>query len=211
MTQTPSKFHPVPSPFTNPPGRSPTGDDACTHCGYLDIPQYQDEIAICPGCGSVLADVSPEPTTWLSQWPANRRSPVANSFYAAVRRGMTSPPTIIETVIADIHRKLQWISDFEKRQFWCQVINTMQDDPSAVQEYAASVIAIEELPAAEKAARKAQKAKIFVAAAMRGKEATQKQHWMLRSLGHTGALPTDRAEASELIDSLLRRTGGAHG
>jgi hypothetical protein len=208
MTQPPYKFHPVPSPLTNPPGRSPTGDDACANCGYLDVPQYQDEIAICPGCGSVLADVPSEPASWLAQWPANRRSTLANFFYAAVRTGVTSPPAIVAHVTRTLARQLSWTSDTDKRQVWCQVLDALQDGPPAAQAYAAEVLAIEQLPAAEKAARKQEKSKTFVLEAMKGKEATQKQHWMLRSLGHTGELPADRAEASELIDRLLHAKGG---
>jgi hypothetical protein len=183
-------------------------ESTCLHCGYLDVPQYQDEIAICPGCGSVRADVPSEPTTWLSQWPANRRSTLANLFYAVIRRGETFPPAIIEAVMADIYRRLQWTSDFEKRQWWSQVLNTLQDDPHAAQAYAETVCAIEALPAAEKAARKAERAKTFMATAMRGKPVTEKQLGLLRSKGYTGEIPQDRASASELIDRLLCGKGG---
>jgi hypothetical protein len=155
----------------------------------------------------VLAEAPQEPVNWLQQWPANRRSTLANLFYAAIRKGSIAPPAIIEALVADINQKLRWTADFDKRQFWCQVLNILADDPHAAQAYAGEVLAVEQLPPEEKAIRKAERSKAFALQAMTGQEATQKQHWMLRSLGFTEALPADRAAASEMIDRLLRERG----
>jgi hypothetical protein len=176
----------------------------CPHCGCDDIRQYADERPICPHCGAVRVD-APADLGWLAQWPPRRRSTLANHFYQAARSGLSAPPQIVDHVMAAIQRKLMWKTDFEERQFWCEVFNTIADDPQAAQAYAGEVLAVEQLPAAAKAARKVEKSKAYVLEAMRGREATPKQHGLLRALGHAGELPADRAVASELIDALLRK------
>ena len=117
---------------------------------------------------------------------------------------MGAPPAIVNAVMADIHRKLQCTADFDKRQWWSQVSNAISDDPQAAQAYAAEVLAIEQLPAAEKTRLKEEKAKTFVLAAMHGKEPTDKQLSLIRSKGYVGEMPQDRGSASKLIDALLR-------
>jgi hypothetical protein len=184
----------------------PRSDD-CPHCGCADMPRYAEECPICPACGVVLDDEAPEPLSWLAQFPAPRRSTLANLFYTVIRRGETVPAAVVEQVVADIHLRLQWSTDFDQRQWWCQVLNILGDDPKAAQSYAGEVLAIEQLPAAEKARRKEDKAKPFIVASMRGKEITDKQRTLIQAKGWTGAVPTDRAEASALIDRLLRPGG----
>jgi hypothetical protein len=179
----------------------------CPHCQYLDVPEYQDEAPICPSCGAILAE--PEPVSWLAQWPPERRSGLAQLFYAAVRRGYTAPPAIVEQVVAAIHHRLQWATAFETRQWWSQVCNTISDAPQWAQMYAAEVLATEQLPRAERERRKEARAKTYMQQAMQGKPATDKQRWLLGGLGYRGTLPTDRAEASALIDQLLQTKGGA--
>ena len=181
----------------------------CLRCAYLDVPEYQDEVPVCPHCGTILIEPDPASVSWLAQWPTKRRSTLANLFYGAVRGGLTEPPAIIEQVTAEIHRRLQWATNFETRQWWSQVLNTLSDDPRGARAYAAEVLATEQLPRAERERQKQQRARQFIEQAMQGKPATDKQRWVLRNLGHRGPLPSDRAEASALIDTLLRKKGGA--
>jgi hypothetical protein len=181
----------------------------CPRCAYLDVPEYQDEVPVCPHCGTILTEPDPTSDSWLAQWPSNRRSTLANLFYSAVRRGLTEPPAIVEQVTAEIHRRLQWATAFETRQWWCQVLNTLSDDPRGAQTYAAEVLATEHLPRAERERQKQERAKTYIQQAMQGKPVTDKQLWLLRSLGHRGPLPSDRADASMLIDTLLRKKGAA--
>jgi hypothetical protein len=181
----------------------------CPHCQYLDVPEYHDEAPLCPHCGAILAEPDPATVSWLAQWPPHRRSALANFFFAAVRRGLTEPPAIVEQVTAEIHRRLQWATASETRQWWFQVLNTLSDDPRGAQTYAAEVLATEQLPRAERERQKQERAKQFIQQAMQGKPATDKQLWLLRTLGHRGPLPSDRAEASVWIDALLRKKGGA--
>jgi hypothetical protein len=148
-----------------------------------------------------------EPVSWLAQFPAPRRSGLAELFYRVVRRGETSASEIVQEVVAEVYRKLQWTADFEKRQFWCQVINTLQDDPQPAQAYAETVCAMEALPPEEKAARKLEKSKAYALESMRGKPITDKQRALILAKGYTSEIPNDRWEASKLIDALLRGRG----
>ena len=54
-------------------------------CGCRDIAQYEDELPICPHCGAMLTALDPPSDGWLTQWPAERRSALANLFYGVVR------------------------------------------------------------------------------------------------------------------------------
>jgi hypothetical protein len=180
----------------------------CPRCGCTDIRVYDEEQPICPHCGTVLARTPPRAPIWLDQWPQARRSTIANWFYAAVRSGHTDPSAIVEAVQGTLHRRLQWTANLDQRQWLSQILNTMADDPRAAQAYAASVVAREHLPPAEKSALKHERAKAFVLEAMRGKPITEKQAWLIRSTGYTDAIPQDRAEASALIDRLLTHKEG---
>jgi hypothetical protein len=184
------------------------GDPACLHCGCLDIPRYEQECHKCPGCGAVLDERPPEPVSWLLNFAAPRRSLLANLFCGVIRRGETSPAEILAQVGIEIQRRFAWLTDPDKREFFHQVLSIIDADPKAVKNYTETVLAREQLPAAERVALKEERAKTFIVAAMRDKPATEKQLWLLRSKGYRGTLPADRAEASELIDALLRRTGG---
>src|SRR5439155_23708320 len=190
--------HPTPS--------GPPDEPTCPHCG-ADICIYAEEQPMCAHCGAILDLPPPTPPTWLSLCPAPKRSILAQHFYNAVRSGVTDLPAIVDHVATNIHRRLQWTSDFEQRQFWGEVVNSFADNPKAVRDYAASVLATEQLPATERAALKREKAKAFVLEAMKGKPVTEKQLWLLRSKGYRGEMPTDRAQATDLIDTLLTRTG----
>jgi hypothetical protein len=180
----------------------------CPRCGYLDIPTYEDEAPICPGCGGVLDQSAPAVPTWLDQWPPAKRSGLAQLFYAAVRSGAMDPAAIVEEVRLTLVRRLQWTVDTVRRQWFSQILNTMADDPAHVQRYAAAVLAREQLPREAKSALKRTQAHTFMQEAMQGKPVTEAQIWRLRREGYTGTIPDDRREASALIDQLLREKAG---
>jgi hypothetical protein len=193
--RTPPRHHPPPAP-----------EAACPHCGYSDLRHYAGEATICPACGAVLHEPPPAPA-WLDQWPPTRRSTLANWFYAAVRSGLTTLPAIVDHVSATLHQRLQWTSDPAKREWLCQVLTSIREDPHAAEDYAGEVWALEQLPADAKARLKAERAQAFMIEAMRGREPSARQVAFLRSLGYTGAPPRERAEASAMIDRLLREKG----
>jgi hypothetical protein len=155
--------------------------------------------------GTSQAD--PRPTTaraWLEQWPPERRSTVANYFYYAARSGYTSPTAVVQAVAAEVQKRLQWTTDQPRRQWLHEVLHATRNDPDAAHAYAETVLAWEQLPYAERQQQKAARAAPFLEEAMRGKPTTSKQLGLLQSLGYGGPPPTDRAEASTLIDRLLR-------
>jgi hypothetical protein len=145
----------------------------------------------------------PDQPSWLDQWPASKRSTIANDFYTIVRQGQHDPATIVAHVHATLLRRLHGPATHEQRQFARQVLRSLEDDPEAAAAYAASVYAREHLPPDEKARLKQAQAMYYMVQAMMGWPATAKQHAYLRSLGYAGELPEDRAQALALIGTLL--------
>lgn len=154
-----------------------------------------------------ISQANPRPTTaraWLEQWAPERRSTVANYFHYAVRSGDTSPTAVVQAVAAEVQKRFQWTVDQPRRQWLHEVLHAIRSDPDAAHAYAETVLAWEQLPYAARQQQKVARAVPFLAEAMRGKPTTSKQAALLKSLGHSGPPPTDRAEASALIDRLLR-------
>jgi hypothetical protein len=145
----------------------------------------------------------PTPDTWLSQFPEKRRSLLANLFYGAVRLGLTEPMVIVTHVMHECHKRRQGSADQAEREHWTHVLQVLRENPAAVQGYAQTVLANEQMPRAQREQQKAAARKGHILRAMEGKPASPKQHVLLRSLGYEGVLPADRAEASTLIDHLL--------
>jgi hypothetical protein len=143
--------------------------------------------------------------SWLDQWPISRRSTVANWFYAAVRKGHTTPRAIVAEVAQTIAHRLDWSPDPAQREWLCQVQEAFHQQPTAAETYAASVVATERLPKKVRLQQKHEKAKPFLLESMRGKPVTDAQTWKLRTLGYRGPQPSDRADASRLIDALQQQ------
>jgi hypothetical protein len=186
---------------------SSLADPVCPHCGCDTLPTYEDEGPICPHCGAILTTPSPDPPTWLSQWPQRQRGSLVQLFYTAVRTGRTDPATIVAHGEVEVRLQLDWATDPAKREVLQAVLDGLQYDPVYVLDYAAHVLAREQLPAAEKGAAKREQAKTFVLEAMRGKSITEKQRGLLRAKGYVGPVPRDRAEASQVIGRLLAGKG----
>src|SRR5262245_8746122 len=53
----------------------------------------------------------PEPREWLTQWPAARRSLLANLFHFAVRHGAGTPHAVVTAVVHALQRRVQWRDD----------------------------------------------------------------------------------------------------
>jgi hypothetical protein len=157
-----------------------------------------------PAINHTAAEQPPTtPRAWLEQWPPERRSTVANYFHYAVRSGHTSPTAVVQAVAAEVQKRLQWTIDQPRRQWLHEVLHAIRNDPDAARAYAETVLAWEQLPYAERQQQKSTRAAPFLEEAMRGKPTTSKQLGLLQSLGYSGPPPTDRAEASALIDRLL--------
>jgi hypothetical protein len=139
--------------------------------------------------------------SWLDQFPADRRSTVANWFHFAVREGARTPAAVVIAVQETVRRRLTGESDPARRAHLATVAHALQQDGALA--YAAEVITYEQLPYAERQRVKAERGKPYMVEAMRGKPPTEKQLALLRSKG-VSSMPEDRAEASQMIDRLLQ-------
>ena len=141
-----------------------------------------------------------DPREWLTRWPADRRSLLANLFHFAVRNGACTSPAVVAAVVHALRRRLQWHDDTTL----AAVLEQLQTDPAPALHYAGTVIAYEHLPYDARQRVKAARATSYLLEAMRGKPVTDKQTTLLRTLGYGGPQPEDRAAASTLITHLKR-------
>jgi hypothetical protein len=158
-------------------------------------------------------DNSPPPDTsssWLTQWPPERRSTIANWFFHAVRAGHTDPGAIVAAIADELRRRLQWTANPDQRQWLREVVHRLAADRTAAEAYARTVLEREQLPPAAKAQRKHEQARAFMLEHMRDKPVTDRQAALLRAKGYAGPWPQDRAQASQVIDQLLLTAGGRH-
>jgi hypothetical protein len=135
---------------------------------------------------------------------------MAGLFFGVIRdQGHTDPSGIVRAVEAELKMRIEraqhWPDDDKVRR-WTRFLNIVALHREVAREYAAHAVAWNAMPADEKARIKAERQPVY---AMRGKPATDRQVEFLRSLGHEGDPPQDRAHASELIEKLLR-SGGDH-
>jgi hypothetical protein len=163
----------------------------------LDVASTSESLA------SVTRDAG-TPREWLAQWPTACRSLISNLFHKAVRAGATTPALIVTAVHADLRRRLRyatpWLDATDATLH--AVLQALQTAPQEAYPYAADVLAWEGLPRAERERQKRARAKPYRDTYMAGRPATEAQLRFLRGLGHTGAAPANRAQASWLIDEL---------
>ena len=151
-------------------------------------------------------NVAPDARAWLTHFPPERRSAVANWFHMSVRSGVPVPAAVLVAVEATVQRRLWWCKDLDDD--WLHlVIARLQDDRGGAMVYAQSVIDYEQLPPEVKQRIKAERSFAYLRDIMRGKAVTSAQLSYLRALGYLGPAPHDRAAASQLIDTLKK--GGA--
>ena len=88
------------------------------------------------------------------------------------------------------------------------VWQALQVAPQEAYAYAQSVLDWESLPWAERERQKQERGRHFQQQYMAQLPVTPQQQAFLRTLGHTGEPPANRAEASTLIDRLLSARRG---
>jgi hypothetical protein len=162
-----------------------------------------------PGSTPGPTGPAPDPRALLAHVPAHRRSPLANWFHFSARSGATTPHAVCSGVWQTVQRRLQWASTPETRQFLQSVLDMLQTHQAEALAYAQHVLTYEALPYEQRQRVKAQRALQYLKTSMRSKPATEAQARYLRSLGYTGELPTDRGQASALIDALQQKGGSA--
>lgn len=140
---------------------------------------------------------------FLEHFPANRRSTISNWFHYSVRSGANSPEAVLRAVRLTCALRQQRGRNLDAEM----VLEAFRQDPDRAAIYAQHVIDYEALPRDARQQVKAERALHFVTQSMIGKDATGPQLALLRALGHRGAPPSDRAEASTLIDRLRQGKG----
>jgi len=145
------------------------------------------------------------PRAWLEQWPTARRSLISNLFHCAVRDGATTPALVVSAVQATLRRRLQYAPlPFDATTETLHAVwQALQTTPQEAYVHARAVLDWEALPAAERQRQKAARAQHYQRAYMATLSPTEKQINFLRQRGYTQA-PANRADASALIDGLLR-------
>ena len=149
---------------------------------------------------------TPASRAWLNRIAAGRRSATANWFHHAARAGATPPQAVCSGVWQTVQRRLEWASTPDTREFLQGILDLLKSHQDEAMMYAQSVLDYEALPYEQRQQVKARRALNFV---MGGKPTTEKQASLIRSKGYTGAIPADWADASALIDRLLRQAGDA--
>jgi len=154
----------------------------------------------------------PDPSReWLEQWPKPRRSLISNLFHFAVREGETTPALVVRAVQVAVHHRLQYATPpLDACQTTLHAVwQALQSAPQEAYVYAQSVLDWESLPRAERERHKQERGRHFQQEYMARMPVTPQQQAFLRTLGYTGEPPTNRLEASTLIDTLLSaRKGG---
>jgi hypothetical protein len=134
---------------------------------------------------------------------------ISNLFHHAVRDGATTPALVVHAVQAALARRLRHATpprnatDETLHAVW----QALQIAPQDAYAYAQSVLDWESLPRAERERQKQERGRHFQQEYMARLPVTPQQQAFLRTLGHTGEPPANRAEASILIDGLLSARG----
>jgi hypothetical protein len=149
---------------------------------------------------------------FLAQFADSQKSHVAQFFYSAVREGATTPSEAVAAVRSELQKRcaraaLSTCSETLHREqdLRERITGALNADPAAATDFAKSVITYEGMSEEDKRRTKSQRAKPFIFESMERKPPSEKQLAFLEKLGHVGPMPTDRREASELIDALLAR------
>lgn len=152
--------------------------------------------------------LNPDNKRFFDRLPANQRSTVSNLFLDPIRSGVGDAIAVVKEVYAEAKRRRDEAhypnpERQEKAALLMCLLKQHYDEAVALAEY---YIAYESLPRSERERIKMTTSLNAVKDSMAGKPTTDKQKELLGILGFTGAFPTDRKEASEIIDRLLNTT-----
>jgi hypothetical protein len=145
----------------------------------------------------------------LPHVPARQRGPVKNAFLAPVRAGVRDPLVIRSEALRHLQQRLREQSRYRSPADTIDLHNAVvaiMAHPTEAEAFAQACIAYEQLPAEDKAQRKAMRGESARQAYMATQLPTDKQLAYLRSLSCATA-PANRLEAYQLIDGRLRKGG----
>lgn len=140
---------------------------------------------------------------FLDHFENRRRSWVTNLVCFAVREGAQTPETAIAAVIKKItDRSHSPYCTLDETHKISEILNAIENYPQEALLFALFVIAREALPAGVQDRDKAAAARHYQDEYMGKQAPTAKQLRYLHSLGYKGTSPSNRLEASRLIDAL---------
>ena len=140
----------------------------------------------------------------LDSFAERERSLVANIFCHAARAGAQTPAAVLAAVRSDVEHRIR--SAPYQRDQMVRLRNLLDTDDA--QAFARWVLTWEALSFAEKDRIKQQRGAEHRQRWMATQPPTERQVKYLRVLGYQGEVES-KAQASELIDRLLRSRGGA--
>jgi len=159
---------------------------------------------------TMIPQTSHDRKRFLRALPPAIRSPIANLFHSAVRRGCTTPSEVVADVQDECRKRLaraRASGDFYGIcKFELALTNLAQRRESAL-DYANEVIAWEKLSCQERKRIKQQKALRYSKGYWEHRPPTEKQINLLMRLGYQGTV-LSRGHASRLIGELLGKDGG---
>ena len=136
--------------------------------------------------------------TFLSHFPHNQRATATNILLEAVRAGCSIPHLVVFYAV-----------ETALRRFHLEAAHTLRLlshlDPEALLAGARWALWWESLPPEEKQRLRKERAEEAIERWMAEQPPTEKQLRYLASLGYRGPTPTNRLEASRLIDELVGR------
>lgn len=138
---------------------------------------------------------------FLDQFAIERRSLIANQFFAAVREGSNTVDEVLCSVKADALRRMMFPENRERWNAQRQLVSLLESAEARV--YAQEVLDRELLSPEEKQRIKAERSEQYRREYLKAQEPTERQIRFLRSRG-CQTMPTNRWEASVMIDGHIK-------
>jgi hypothetical protein len=140
---------------------------------------------------------------WLLHLPEHQRGWMGNLFHAAARQGAASPAEIIRRVAIDASgAAVAPYIDNTRREHYRTFLDALDRDREGALRFAGWVLDYSQLPPEVRQALKDERDAKGRQDWMRTQPPTERQLEFLLGLGYTGAPPSDRQSASELIGNL---------
>lgn len=145
---------------------------------------------------------NPDDRAFLEHFPAERRSFVSNWFLTEVRAGRSDPNAVVRAVRERLRLYINRY-DSDPAGKYCLFLDELDANPSEALRYARWSLDWERMTPEQKARHKAQRNVEGINLWMETQEPSEKQIALLTKLGHAER-PASKAEASRLIDALLK-------
>ena len=161
-------------------------------------------ITPCPSLSNDTTNMAGPSRAWLESLPEALRNPVAQWAHRAARAGATTPLGVLLglALILGEGRGDAW-SNPEEYARLDPVAQALIAESKLALSYAEYVLWWEALPESDRRRLKSERSHVYQQQVMANQSPTDKQISFLRSLGYSGAPPSSKATASQLIDELM--------